>query len=856
LAASEEAWIAAVNGPASTVVAGTPDAMAATIAACEGEGVRARAIPVDYASHTPHVERVRTALLELAGPITPVAGNVPMYSTVTAGLIDTAGLDAEYWYRNLRERVRFQEVADTLIEEGDVIFLEVSPHPVLSAALGEAAHARDAETAVVGTLRRDTSGPARFVTSMAELWAHGVAVDWDRVLPGRGHVELPTYAFQRDRYWLAPVRRATGTARDAAFWDLVERGSLSELATTLQIGEQAGLPEVLPALSAWHRARAERSTVDSLRYRVDWKPLPHLASGSLTGTWLVVGDEDADHARLAQVVAAGLRARGVKVTGDSETPDIAGVVSVGGVGATLGALQSGFAAPVWCVTQGAVTAGGQPVSAPGQARVWGLGRVAAQELPGTWGGLVDLPAEVDDLTFERLCATLAGATEDQVAIRTSGVFGRRLVRAPLGDRGDRWAPSRGTVLITGGTGAVGAHLARKLAALGAEHLLLASRRGDGAPGAAGLRDELVAAGAEVTIVACDVADSDELGDLVAGYPLTAVVHAAAVLDDAPVSALTPERVAEVLRVKAGAAWRLHELTEHLDLEAFVLVSSIAGTVGMAGQGNYAPGNAYLDALAEYRRARGLAATSIAWGTWADGMADNEEVTATRRRHGLPPMTPDQATSALEAALAHGDTTIVVADVDWSRFAHAYTAARPSPLLDELPEAAVGTTAPEPGGSLRDRLTGLSARERDRELRDTIRVQLAAVLGYDPAEPIGARRRFPDLGMDSVTAVELCNRLGAATTLRLPPTAVFDHPTVAELADHLGSRLFDAAEREPGAAELDALDRVLTDLPDGAPVRARIADRLRHLLRTAVPDQLDTASDDEIFGFIEQEFGIS
>ncbi|MBP2329150.1 acyl transferase domain-containing protein [Kibdelosporangium banguiense] len=868
LLAREDAWIAAVNGPVSTVVAGTPDAMAATIAACDAQGLRAKVIPVDYASHTPHVERVRTALLDLAAPFTPATGDVPMYSTVTVGPIDTAGLDAEYWYRNLRERVRFHEVAEVLLDEGDVVFLEVSPHPVLSTAILEAAHARDVETAVVGTLRRDVNGPTRFVTSMAELWAHGVGVDWGRVFPSRGRVNLPTYAFQRERHWLEPAPRTSGTALDGDFWDLVERSSLADLATTLQLDEQASLPEVLPALSAWHRARAERFTIDALRYRVDWKPLPHLDSGALAGTWLVVG-EDTERTR---VVVAGLRALGVDVVqaGPDECsghPTVTGVLSLlDGVGATLKVLQAGLNAPLWCVTQGAVTAGGDPVTSPTQAQVWGLGRVAAQEMPNTWGGLIDLPAEMGARVVERLCATLAAATEDQVAIRASGVFGRRLVHAPLGDRAEKWADGwtagRGTVLITGGTGALGGHIARKLATLGAEHLLLVSRQGGDAAGAAQLHDELTTAGVAVTVAACDVADPAALTDLVAAipteYPLTAVVHAAAVLDDAAVTALTPERMDHVLRVKAGAAWRLHELTEHLDLTAFVMVSSVAGTVGMGGQGNYAPGNAYLDALAEYRRARKLVATSIAWGTWADGMAEQDEVTATRRRHGIPPMAPERATAALEAALAYDDTAVVVADVDWSRFAHAYTAARRGPLLDELPEAraALAEATQQSGESLRDRLAGLPARDRDRELRDAVRAQVAAVLGYDSAAAISNRRRLPEFGMDSVTAVELCNRLGSVTALRLPPTAVFDYPTVAELADHLGTRLFGEVSPAPGAAELDALGKVLADLPADDPARAGIADRLRHLVRTAAPEQLDTASDEEIFGFIEQEFGIS
>ncbi|WP_276573889.1 beta-ketoacyl reductase [Streptomyces sp. 135] len=361
-------------------------------------------------------------------------------------------------------------------------------------------------------------------------------------------------------------------------------------------------------------------------------------------------------------------------------------------------------------------------------------------------------------------------------------------------------------------------------------------------------------------------------------PLTTVVHTAAVLDDGALTTLTPEQLDRVLRVKAGAAWHLHELTRDLDLTAFVLFSSLAGTVGMAGQGNYAPGNAYLDALAQYRRAQGLAATSVAWGSWAKGgMAGLDAVGETSARHGVPLLPPERATVALEAALAHGDTSLVIADIDWERFAHAYTATRPSRLLDELPEARAVLTADEPTegavtAGLRERLAGLAPAERDRQLREAVRAQVAAVLGHDSVETVELRRRFLELGLDSVTAVELRNRLSTATGLRLPTTVIFDFPTVTELVRHLGTELFgdedEAADAgAPGAAELERLEALLTGLPETDPSRTELAERLRQLLRAATgaaPDgeeavdveDLESASNDEIFDYIGKEFGIS
>jgi len=361
-------------------------------------------------------------------------------------------------------------------------------------------------------------------------------------------------------------------------------------------------------------------------------------------------------ARISQACAEGGPITGVVsllALDDAALPGTGAVT--GRLASTLLLVQAlgdaGVSVPLWCLTCGAVPAGG-PVASPRQAQVWGLGRVAALEYPQRWGGLVDVPAVVDARAAGLLAGVLGGASgEDQAAVRGAGVLGRRMVRAPLGDaRPARpWQPS-GTVLITGGTGALGAHVARWLARCGAPHLILASRRGPDAPGAAALEAELRALGTQVTLTPCDITSPDDLARVLAAspaeYPLRAVFHAAAVLDDAMIDSLTPGRVADVLRPKADAALTLHQLTQDADLSAFVLFSSFAGILPDDGQGNYAAANSFLDALAEYRRARGLTATSVAWGPWdGDGLAAGA-IGARLRRAGITPMAPEHAISAL------------------------------------------------------------------------------------------------------------------------------------------------------------------------------------------------------------------
>lgn len=439
---------------------------------------------------------------------------------------------------------------------------------------------------------------------------------------------------------------------------------------------------------------------------------------------------------------------------------------------------------------------------PAQAAVWGLGRVAALEQPQRWGGLIDLPDELDGSTLRRLAAVLADSGgEDQLALRTTAAFARRLAhhRAEPAPGTGTFNPT-GTVLVTGGTGALGGHVARWLAEAGAPHLLLVSRRGADAPGAAELAAAIEELGAEVTLAACDTADRDALTAVLAAipdeHPLTAVFHTAGTVADGTLDTLTAEQFTAVLHAKVTATLNLHEATRDQELSAFVLFSSVAGTLGAPGQGNYAAANAFLDAFAEQRRAHGLPATSVAWGPWAEtGMAaDGTGVQARIRRGGFVPMAPHLALTALRRAIEHGAPTPTLADIDWPRYAEVFTATRPSPLVGDLPQLRQATpTAATAHAALREpalrqRLAVLSPAARPSFVLDLVRTQVAAVLGHTGTSDIGAERAFSDLGFDSLTTVELRNTLTAGTGLKLPATLVYDYPTPTALADFLLAEL--------------------------------------------------------------------
>ena len=353
-----------------------------------------------------------------------------------------------------------------------------------------------------------------------------------------------------------------------------------------------------------------------------------------------------------------------------------------------------------------------------------------------------------------------------------------------------------------------------------------------------------------------------------------MVHAAGVVDEGALEFLTPERLARVLRATAGVAGELDRLTADAPLEAFVVFSSIAGTFGGLGQASFAAANAYLDALAEHRRGRGLPATAIAWGPPdSDGSAPEDPTAPTRRdllrRRGMADVAVAEVAQVLQQALDADEATLVVADIDWSRFAPALTADRARPLISEIPEAqqALGAGAEEADGgnesssSLRQRLRALTDEDQRRLLVDLVRSEVASILGYG-TDQVGSARPFKELGFDSVNAVGLRNRLGGATGLKLPPTLVFDYPTPEALADHL---LGELGEGLDGATSVDgALDQLRTAL-DRSPGRnedrshaiARLQElvsELSHVGRATAKttQEIEAASDEELFQLIEND----
>nr|BBA84068.1 type I polyketide synthase [Streptomyces lavendulae] len=845
------AVIGTVNGPRAVVLSGDEDAVHAVAALWKERGRSVKVLPILRASHSPRMEPILDEFRSIAEQLTFHQPEFGIVSTVTGRVDHGDWTTPEYWVQQIRRPVRFLDALRTLEAEGVTTLLELGPDGVLSAlAAAGVDHA-----VAVPAMRRKQPEPRSLMHALAVLHTRGVPVDWHAfhaAAPVR-RVALPTYPFQRDRYWLEPSAEAAAAA-GAQTGGPEPLGSLHEI---------AWLPDlVLPAARTvpWARLAESGDAADTVP---SYRGLPAFGEAL-----------DAGNAVRALVVplAAGPDGEPHRLTG--QTLELL---------RTWQADERFAGIRLVLVTRGAVATADTEAPDPAAAAVWGLVRSAQSETPDRIL-LVDtdagLDADAEPVPAEVLAALL-GADEPQAAVRSGRVLVPRLgrIRPSAGRDGGPDGPvwnREGTVLVTGGTGVLGSAVARHLVTQhGVTDLLLAGRSGPDAPGAEHLLAELTELGARVRIAACDAADREALASLLdaipADRPLTGVVHAAGVLDDALLPTLTRQRLDTVLRPKADAARNLHELTRDADLTAFVLFSSTVGVFGGPGQANYAAANAYLDGLAQHRRAHGLPATSLAWGPWDTEGGVNAALGEADRarflRAGFVATGVKEGLELLDTALAAGRPALVATAFDIEALR---ALDRVPPLLRSLVPAGGGSTDGDTEVPMARRLSAMSAAERTDFVLGLVRGRVAAVLGLADPDSVDPEQPFRELGFDSLTAVDMRNRLNTVTGARLPATAVFDHPTPSKLAAFLLALIAPDETPQPKPAPLAALDeleRLLTTEEAGG-TRDEITVRLQTLLSRWLEagtqpddepgedpdDSLATASTDELLDFIDHELG--
>ncbi|MGH2853657.1 MAG: SDR family NAD(P)-dependent oxidoreductase, partial [Solirubrobacteraceae bacterium] len=832
--------------------------------------------------------------------------------------------------RHVREPVRFADGVGCLSGQGVRSFLELGPEGVLSAMTldclpgTDAGEGSEASVLAVPVLREGRPEARVLMGALAEVWVRGVDVDWGAAFRGTGakRISLPTYAFQRRRHWLPALRGGAGdpTAIGQAPAGHPLLGAEAAAAAGEEWSFTGGLlcvdwtpiagASAAPATSA---ASAEAGSASGGRAPGGWAVVG--AGGSDLAERLdgAMGVGDSAAGRIA--VYADLAALGEAVERGEESPGATVLVDLmlGGVGCAggdrgvpgageevagdvpraahessrrvLGLVQEWLGderlanGRLVLLTCGAVAVGKEERALDlAAAPVWGLVRSAQAESPGRFV-LVDLDGS--ERSWRALTAALA-CDEPQLALREGVASAPRLAQeessagsgSAEGLSPER-ADLRGTVLVTGGTGGLGALVARHLVVeRGVRSLVLASRRGREAPGALELEAALRELGAEVAVAACDVSDRSELEGAIElvpeRYPLCGVVHTAGVLDDGVIGSLTGARLDAVLAPKVDAAWHLHELTRRMELELFVLFSSAAGVVGSPGQGNYAAGNAFLDVLAAHRRSQGLAGVSIAWGAWAQdtGMTSHLGEAGRRRmeRAGLLALSAEEGLELLDAAGASGAAQVVAMHLD----GRALRALAEAELLPALFRGLVRVPSrrSDGGASLARRLADLREADRERVVLELVCGETAAVLGHPSPDAVDSQQAFKDMGFTSLMAVELRNRLSTATGLTLPTTLVFDYPDPAALAGFVLGGI-DGGQSRPAAAsadaELIALERAIAAASSDPGERVKIEARLQALLSAvsgvqgaddavAVAQAIESATADEVIAFIDGQLG--
>jgi len=834
--------VAAYNG-ANTVLAGPEGDLGQAVARLTADGVRCEWLDTSHAFHSALLDPALDEFESFASGFEFGSPQRLLICNRTGEVLGrNARLDATYWRRHSRQPVEFAKGVATLAGLGCGLLLEVGPQPVLTASALRAWPETAPTPGAIASLRRNVADDRQIAEAIAGAYICGHQPDFGAIVPGPAErVDLPTYPFEHRQYWFAhsrpttapPAPTAPGATRTEAV-QLLEDGRIEELAALLgDGGERATTAEVLKKFAAQHNRQRSAQSIADIRYEISWvQSAPRAARGGGDAAWLLVGDDgeairplidtltaaghryrvlglpasDEDEDRLVGELRAAAQSEGTLriahlAAPDSDTTSMRSLLRMqhsvlGGTQRLLRATASAElpGSSVWVVTRGAQRAADGDSVSPVQSSLWGFCRAAALEYPQVWGGLADLStADADE--WSRFVGHVAGAApgEDQIALRGQTVLVPRLVRRTgRPDPESLQLRPEATYLVTGGVGAIGLEIAEYLAARGARHLVLTSRR---APdGEASLRIDGARAqhGCDIRVIAADVADPHDVARMLATIraelpPLAGVVHAAGENATTPLGSLDSAEVDRVFAGKVWGAWYLSEAAAEADLDFFVCTSSISSVWGSYGQSAYSAANAFLDGLTWRLREQGVKASSVNFGPWSVGMADRNAREQLEQR-GVLTLSPADALAGLAdtvGAAASGSPQAVVARMDWARFLPIYLQAGRRALFDEVAgEIAAPAAQSVPGSTvLVERLTAAPAQQRRKLLLDFLRSTVAEVTLVDATE-IRDAAGFFDLGMDSLMAVELRRRLEQALGAELPATLAMDYPRLADVADYL------------------------------------------------------------------------
>ena len=831
---ADRVGVAVSNSPRSSVISGDPAVVDEIIAECERDGVFCRRVNVDVASHSPQMEEPAARLQAELHDLATASDHVALYSTVLARRAIGDEFGAGYWAQNLRRPVRFADGITAMLADGIGVFIELGPHPVLLPAVQQTAQAVGRNSIVtIGCGRRNESEQRNLLAAAAAAWAGGVEVDWRALQPRVAAIDLPSYPWQRERHWVQEARQQK-----------VGRASTDA---------RAQLPE---ECAGW-------------LHQLNWRPAVGSRGSGLPRLrkWLVVGTQDASAIDLTrQIAEAGIEARCISVVefnkalracaaGSQEL----GVVWIAGAGASAiwdlveavrACAESGLPARMWVVTCGAQAVPGEPAMVDVRhGALWGAGRVLAQEHPAIWGGMIDAdPRDLPDSRATQILAELAtDAPRHQVALRKGTRHLLELQALDVSSIVESGSPLRrdgSAYLITGGLGDIGLRVAAQMVEQGVKRLVLLGRTGlpprvqwqtVPAESATGRRIAAVraleAAGATIHLLQSDVGDEKALESCLSEYsaenwpPIVGVVHAAGITDNALAATMTRSAFDRVLQAKLEGALHLDRMFPHA--EQFILFSSISATMGSVGMVNYAAANAGLDALAQARRARGARAQAVQWGPWrGTGLFADAAAEANREaleHQGIGSFTPAQGVAIFGWLMTSDLAAATVMPVDWQLLGAALRGNTREIFEARLNSQPVEGSVIVPG--LSARLAAADTTEQRRAiLEELVRDAASKVLGV-AASRIDAQRPLGAMGLSSLLAMELRNRLEAALNRPLSASLTWNYPTIEQIAGFLAG--------EAGGDVQRATMQVVTPVSAGGILQ----DEMQHIAALSDEDAL-------------------
>lgn len=881
----DRAVIAAFNGPTNTVVSGDCTVLDRLARQLAERGIDSQPLRVSHAFHSPSMQAMVDDFRQVARTVQYASPKVQLISNLTGTVADATISTPDYWCDHIVAPVKFSAGISTLLQTKCRVLLEVGPKPILlgmgrRCMTASSTASNDSRLAWLPSLRLGRDDWFQILDSLGQMYTRGVRINWDAFDNGyeRQRLSLPTYPWQRERYWpdVVPSDRNAAadnhvTAIQTSIIQSLDQGNIEQLTYQLQQtvnlspAEQALLPTLLTALVNQHQSQAlAAGAVPKLRYQLEWQPqsLDRSQPFEQPGYWLILAGQDdldcklatnleelgysfqvisiADDASFAQEVGGNdgnSRCFKTKLKDSIQTSaaPIAGIVFLGALdigwkdstlgsqfdllpearnswspvldvvhvlaeAKQLGQLQS--TPRIWSVTRQATSLNPSP-SGLLQSPLWGLGKVLALEYPELWGGTIDIgarsPNESEDLRVaDRIVDELIHSRgEDSIALNNEERYVARLIESQQPDLDPEMTiGGEATYLITGGLGSLGIEIAKWLVQNGARNLVLISRRAPSEDVGIEL-ERLETIGATIRTFCADVTSAADMSRVFEAIttsmpPLKGVVHAAGIVNQTPVSDMDIACFERVLQPKVTGAWILHQLTQTLSLDFFVLFSSIASVWGGKGQAHYAAANHFLDTLAHYRSDLGLPALSINWGPWAEGGMAVPEFAAWMSRMGIQPLPREVATAALGQLLASHHSQMTIADVDWSRFKPLFELLGPRLLFEHLGiKPPIGETSLSAERSehtqLLQALQVVPSAQRLGALTAHLQQKLANILGLSGKLP-DLDCGFFEMGMDSLMAVELKNWLEVELDCSLPGTLAFEAPSINDLAQYLAENV--------------------------------------------------------------------